>query len=116
MRAYARRSSVPERACPTRPWRRAACTSPDALGIDQFIRARLVARTDPARSLALLERMTTVSDLLYVARQLERGRLAEKLNDRERAVDAYAYVAAAWQNTEVPQLRNAVQESRAARR
>jgi hypothetical protein len=85
-----------------------------ALPVDQFIRARLVAREDPKRALALLERMTSVSDLMYAARQLERGRLAEKLGDRERAVDAYAYVAAVWRNAEPVQLRDAVTEARAA--
>ncbi|MES2177575.1 MAG: protein kinase [Gemmatimonadota bacterium] len=85
-----------------------------SLGVEQFIRARLVARKEPARALALLERMTSTSDLLYVARQLERGRIAEKLGERERAVDAYAYVVAAWRNTESPLLRNAVDESKSA--
>ena len=81
---------------------------------EQFVRARLVARKDPARALVLLEQMTSVGDLLSVARQLERGRIAERLGERERAVDAYAYVAAAWRNTESPALRTAVDESKAA--
>jgi hypothetical protein len=85
-----------------------------ALPIDQFVRARLVARDDPKRAIALLERMTSAGDLLYVARQLERGRLAEKIGDRERAVDAYAYVTAAWRNAEPQQLRDAVIEARTA--
>ena len=84
------------------------------LPVDQFIRARLVARQDPKRALALLERSTSVSDLMYAARQLERGRLAEKLGDRERALDAYAYVAAVWRNAESPQLRDAAAEARTA--
>jgi hypothetical protein len=85
-----------------------------ALPVDQFIRARLVARQDPKRALALLERVTSVGDLMYVARQLERGRIAERLGDRERAVDAYAYVAAAWRNAEPVPLRDAVAEARTA--
>ena len=85
-----------------------------ALPVDQFIRARLVARQDPKRALVLLERVTSVGDLMYVARQLERGRIAEKLGDRERAVDAYAYVAAAWRNAEPTPLRDAVKEARTA--
>ena len=84
------------------------------LPVDQFVRARLVARQDPRRALALLERMTSASDLMYAARQLERGRLAEKLGERERAVDAYAYVAAVWRNAEPQQLRDAVAEAKAA--
>ena len=85
-----------------------------ALPVDQFVRARLVARQDPRRALALLERMTSVNDLMYGARQLERGRIAEKLGERERAVDAYAYVAAVWHNAEPQPLRDAVSEAKAA--
>lgn len=85
-----------------------------ALPVDQFIRARLVARQDPKRALALLERVTSVGDLMYGARQLERGRIAEKLGERERAVDAYAYVAAVWRNAEPEPLRDAVKEARTA--
>lgn len=84
------------------------------LPIDQFVRARLVARMDPKRALAMLSPMSLNVDLLYVARELERARLSEKLGDREQAVDAYAYVAAAWRNTDSPQLRDAVKESTSA--
>ncbi len=84
------------------------------LPIDQFVRARLVARTDPKRALLMLGRMSLQIDLLYVARELERGRLAERVGDRELAVDSYAYVAAAWRNSESPQLRDAVKESTTA--
>jgi len=48
---------------------------------------------------------------VFAARELERGRLAEKLGDRERAVDAYAFVADMWQNTDYKQLRDAVKEA-----
>ena len=85
-----------------------------SLPIDQFIRARLLERTDPKRALALLERMTSASDILSVARQLERGRVAERLGERERAVDAYAYVAAAWRNADPGPLRDAVKEATTA--
>jgi serine/threonine-protein kinase len=84
------------------------------LPIDQFVRARLVARTDPKRALAMLSRMTPSVDLLYVARELERGRIAERLGEREQAVDAYAFVANAWRNTDAPPLRDAVKESTTA--
>ena len=84
------------------------------LPIDQFVRARLVSRRDPKRALAMLGRMTPMIDLLYVARDLERGRLSERVGDREQAVDSYAYVAAAWRNSESPQLRDAVKESTSA--
>ena len=84
------------------------------LPIDQFIRARLVARKDPKRALSLLSRMTPSVDLLYVARELERGRLAERLGEREQAVEAYAFVAAAWRHSDSPPLRDAVKESTVA--
>ncbi len=84
------------------------------LPVDQFIRARLVARHDPKRALALLERSTSTGDLMYAARQLERGRIAEKLGEREQAVDAYAYVAAVWRNAEPEPLKDAVKEARSA--
>ena len=84
------------------------------LPIDQFIRARLVARKNPKRALVMLTRMSSSMDLLYVARELERGRIAERLGEREQAVDAYALVAASWRNSESPPLRDAVMESTAA--
>ena len=62
----------------------------------------------------MLGRMTPMIDLLYVARELERGRLSERVGDREQAVDSYAYVAAAWRNSESPLLRDAVKESTSA--
>jgi hypothetical protein len=82
--------------------------------MDQFVRIRLIARNDPKRALAMLGRLRLNVDLLTVARELERGRLAEKLGEREQAVDAYSYVAAAWRNTDSPQLRDAVKESASA--
>ncbi|MEP6622162.1 MAG: serine/threonine-protein kinase [bacterium] len=85
-----------------------------SLPIDQFVRARLLERTDPRRALDLLGRMTSTSDILYTARQLERGRIAERINEREQAVDAYAFVVAAWRNADAGPLRDAVKEATAA--
>ncbi len=87
-----------------------------SLPIDQFVRARLVARTDPRKALAMLSRLRQSVDLLEVARELERGRLAERLGEREQAVDAYAYVADAWSTTDAPPLRDAVKEATTALR
>ena len=84
------------------------------LTVDQFIKARLVARTDPKRALTLLERMTSQGDLISSARQLERGRLAERIGDKERAVDAFGYVASVWRNTDAQPLKDAVKEANAA--
>ena len=82
--------------------------------VDQFIHARLIARTDPKRAYQMMTQTKTTGDLVSVARELEIGRLGEKLGDTPRAVDAYAYVASAWQNTDNEQLKNAVKESRDA--
>jgi len=82
-----------------------------ALPIDELIRARLVARTDPKRAIDLLERHTAITGLVFTARELERGRLAEKLGDRERAVDAFSFVADMWQNADAKQLHDAVKEA-----
>ena len=80
--------------------------------IDQFIFARLIARQDPRRALALLERRAPIGSLLSVARDLERGRIAERLNEREKSVDAYSYVAQMWAHAESPALRDASKEAR----
>lgn len=84
--------------------------------VDQFVRARLIARTDPKRAYQMMTQKKTTGDIISVARELEIGRLGEKLGDTPRAVDAYAYVANAWQNTDNEQLKNAVKESRDALR
>ena len=55
-------------------------------------------------------------DLIFSARELERGRLAERIDDRQRAVDAFWYVANVWKNTDSPQLRDAVKEANDALR
>ena len=82
--------------------------------LDQFVRARLIERTDPKRALTMLESKHFTPGLVAVARELEIGRLAEKASDTRRAVEAYAYVANAWAHTDSEQLRNAVRESRDA--
>jgi eukaryotic-like serine/threonine-protein kinase len=78
---------------------------------DLFVRARLVGRRDPKRAIELLERYSASADLLTAARELERGRLAEKIGDHERAVDAFSYVAAIWAKAEPKQLKDAVKEA-----
>ena len=85
-----------------------------AIPFDAFTRARLVGRQDPRRAIALLEQHTSTPDLLYAARELERARLAERIGDKERAVDAYSFVAAIWRNAEPGPLRDAVKEANEA--
>jgi hypothetical protein len=43
---------------------------------------------------------------------LERGRVAERLGDRETAVKAYTYVSVLWRNAD-PELQPYVAEARA---
>ena len=81
--------------------------------LDQFYRARLVARRDPQRALKLLQ-TKNVPDLLSTARTLEQARLAERLGQRELAVESYARVADLWQNAEAQPLRDARDEARTA--
>jgi eukaryotic-like serine/threonine-protein kinase len=81
------------------------------LPFDAFVRARLIGKTDPQRALAILERHSGVVDLITAARELERGRLAERIGDRERAVDAYSFVAAVWANAEHPSLQAGAKEA-----
>ncbi len=85
-----------------------------SLPFDAFIRARLIGRQDPKRAIAILERHSGLPDVLYAARELERGRLAERIGDRERAVDAYSFVAAVWRNADSPALRDGAKEARDA--
>jgi hypothetical protein len=89
---------------------------PDSLvapPFDQFMRARLVARQDPRRALKLLDARGSI-DIMIPVRELERARIAERLGERQLAVESYGLVADLWQNTDSPQLRNARDEARAA--
>jgi serine/threonine-protein kinase len=79
--------------------------------VDVFTRARLIGRTDPRRAITLLERYASQTDLMFAARELERGRLAEKIGDRQTAVDAYAYVATIWAKAEAQQLKDGAKEA-----
>ena len=81
--------------------------------LDQFYHARLVARQDPQRALKLLQTKNS-PDLLSTARALEQARLAERLGQRELAVENYARVADLWRNADAPQLRDARDEAHAA--
>jgi len=55
------------------------------------------------------EIMTRPSDVLWY---LERGRVAERLDDRPRALEAYRYVTAAWRHADL-ELQPYVAEARA---
>jgi len=79
-----------------------------------LVQARLIGQTDPKRAMAMLERHIPSPDLLFAAREIERGRLAERMGDKDRAVDAYAFVAAVWRNADAQQLRDGAKEARDA--
>jgi hypothetical protein len=79
--------------------------------VDLFTRARLIGRTDPQRAIKLLERYSAQTDLIFAARELERGRLAERIGDRETAVDAFSYVATVWSKAEPQQLKDGAKEA-----
>jgi hypothetical protein len=48
---------------------------------------------------------------LSPARAPARARLAEKIGDKERAVDAYSFVATVWQNADPGPLLDAAKEA-----
>lgn len=85
-------------------------------GIDDLVHARLLAaRGRAADAVKLLERPPlgyTPLLPLDVLRALERGRVHERLGNRDAALEAYGYVAAAWANAD-PELRPYVNEARA---
>jgi len=72
----------------------------------------LAARHDDRKAAALLDRwlvdLEVPSNVLWV---LERGRVAERLNDRERAIRSYQYVADVWRHAD-PELQPYVAEAR----
>jgi serine/threonine-protein kinase len=109
LRAYAALAKG-DTATATRLFEALPDTLPISVGFDIFTRARLIGRQDPKRAIAILERHAPVG-LLYPARELERGRLAEKIGDKERAVDAYSFVATVWQNADPGPLLDAAKEA-----
>jgi len=96
---------------------------PDTAGfggnaIDDLIHAQLLAaRGRAAEAAALLDRppvgfnpgVTPVE----VLKALERGRVNERLGNRDRAIDGYSLVVRAWRNPD-PELVPYVEEARAA--
>ena len=77
------------------------------------LRARLLAAVGRDReALALYDRLWEGWQPWRVLAQFERGRVAERLGEREKATDAYAYVADAWMHADPP-LQPVVAESRA---
>jgi len=80
-----------------------------------LVQARLLAALgQPQEAAALLDRYFQYStEPLGVAALLARARLAERLGERARAVQAYRFVLATWQHAD-PALQPHVAEARAA--
>jgi len=98
-------------------------TAPDtaAFGgnqIDDLVHAQLLtARGRPADAAALLERppvgFNPGVSVIEILRALERGRVNERLGNRDRAIEGYALVVRAWRNAD-PELEGYVEEARTA--
>jgi hypothetical protein len=83
-------------------------------------RARLLAaRGEDRRAGALLERWRWSAGSVsgpspwFVLATLERGRVAERLGEREKAIESYRFVTEAWRRSD-PELQPYVTESREA--
>jgi serine/threonine-protein kinase len=81
----------------------------------QLVRAQLLAARGRDREAAqLLEREpSTFIDPAHVIRQLERGRVHERLGNRDTAIEAYRFVAGVWIHAD-PELQPFVEEAKAA--
>ncbi len=89
---------------------------PPCLGGMRLVHAQLLAaRGRPREALTLLSGLDNalVGNAFAVLVALERGRVAEKLGEKESAVDAYGFVIDAWRNPD-PELRPLVDEARNA--
>jgi hypothetical protein len=82
--------------------------------IDQLVHIQLLAaRGRVADAAALIERPQLGAWVADVLRALERGRVNERLGNRERAIAGYEFVLEAWRNAD-PELKPYVDEARAA--
>jgi len=89
-----------------------------ASGIDDLVHSQLLAARDHvADAAALLDRppvgFNPAISPVEVLRGLERGRVNERLGNRQRAIEGYSMVVQAWRNPD-PELESFVAEARAA--
>ena len=89
---------------------------PDSLchfcGYAWLAEARLLdSRGQYAEAAAVLDQVGVMENVLGVYAELLRGRIAEKLNDKQRARDAYAFAADMWQHGD-PAFQGYVTEAR----
>jgi tetratricopeptide (TPR) repeat protein len=74
----------------------------------------LAARGDDRRAAALLDRWRWAgAGPWFVLATLERGRVAERLGEREKAIESYRFVTEAWRRPD-PELQPFVAEARQA--
>lgn len=99
----------------------AALTMPDTvcrLGCSAIALLRLrflSAQRKDSLALGMLDFPVRLDNAAMVMWQMERGRILERLKQRERAIDAYAYVVSAWERGDAS-IQGIVAEARAGLR
>ena len=71
----------------------------------------LAARGEDAKAAALYDQDFASVDIGKIVWMLDRGRVNQRLGNRAKAIDSYAYVTSAWQNPD-PELKPIVDEAR----
>jgi 1,2-phenylacetyl-CoA epoxidase PaaB subunit len=101
--ALSRFAALPEFACLTIRW---------CFHEKRTEAALLAARGEDLRAAAILDLWFTRStSAIAVLARLDRGRIAERLNDRETAIRSYQYLVDAWRHAD-PELQPYVAEAR----
>jgi serine/threonine-protein kinase len=75
----------------------------------------LAAKRRDREAMAVLDRTYPMGDVTSVVWMLERARVAERLGERQKAIDAYSFVTTAWAHADL-ELQPAVAEARTALR
>jgi hypothetical protein len=80
--------------------------------VDRLHLARmLAARGEDAKAAALYDQDFASVDIGKIMWMLDRGRVNQRLGNRQKAIDSFAYVVSAWQNPD-PELKPYVDEAR----
>ncbi len=109
--AVERLEAIPDTLC-------LADFSSDCFHLNLTLARLLAARGDDRRAGDLLERWrwgagTSGPDPWFVLATLERGRVAERLGEREKAIESYRFVTEAWRRPD-PELQPYASEAREA--
>jgi serine/threonine-protein kinase len=90
------------------------CLVGDCFHLNLTLARLLSARGDDRRAGALLDRWRWSAEIgpWFVLSALERGRVAERLGEREKAIESYRFVTEAWHRPD-PELQPYVSEARA---